>query len=515
MGIIRDKYRQFSDQRQPFLDQAALNERWTIQLGGAMEHHEIQQRRPELVSAIGQKANRSLAATKTATLLPPNVAWMRMVLDAKDPKLKGSTSVQAALAAGERSTMQLFERTRCRSQLFNAFLHANICGQVVYHLKQEDDRGPDRARLVPFRKFVMRWEDGFNTDIILREEMKRNPDDPDERPIPFWTHIDYVNDRIRQEFGDTEQVVDVDDGDNPRRYFVVTSEAVLPDFHYAFAYTTHWLSQIIHSNGLTRAIANIVYEAAMIIKAVRQGSGLDPHKLAGLTTGAWIMMRRMDDIGYPQQNSPLVPGLAIVVDERQKTDEQVDMAFLHGVLDTRPLPNTATLAEIMAGQQANIAQQFYAHDEAFTMNPLAIALMDLGGIQVEGPAGRIEPSILTGLSALSRADETQRLANNLITIAQIAPEWVQGLPMNRIFQRLNDGAQVETGDLVPDNASFMDALREVAGGLQTDPRQNMPTFIKFIQSLDPQILSDVAGEIGGDDQPQQLQLPPGSQEAVA
>lgn len=514
MGEIRDMYRAFTDQRDPFMRQGAENERFSVQLGAALLHSEIEQRQKHVVSTIGQKANRSLAATKVATLFPPNVQWQRLVVQADDPALKGNSQIEAALAEAERLSMQTFDETKCKAQLNKAFQHEQIVGQCVFHLKQEDDRGPNRARVIPLRKFVARWEDGFNTDIIVREESKDNPADASEEPKVHYTHVDFANNTLRQELP-SDTIVDIDDGDNPTRWFIVAGDTPNTDFHYSFAYTTFWIAKIIHSNGLTRSIANIVYEAALIIKAVRQGSGLNPHKLSQLESGAYIVMRRPDDIWYPNQNSPLVPGLAIVAQERQATDIEILEAYLHGILERQPLPNTATLAEIIAAQQANVSQQFFAHHESYTLPALARALLDLNGIQIEGPNGRIVPSILTGLSAISRADEAIRLVQALEAMARMSPEWVAGLPMNKIAQRIFDGAQIETGDLIPTDATFQDALRTIGSLVQQDPQRYLPQLLKFIQAFDPEILSDVAGVIGTDQQPQQRALPPGSQEAVA
>lgn len=511
MAEIEDAYNRLAGNREEYLRQGSRNQRLTVTIARDMfAGGLVEQVNPDLHNVIGKIIVKAQTASLVSTLFPINVFWFRFIILTKDQRLQGD-AIQHQLAEAERDHMRLFDQLLLKSALNHTFLNASVWGQNVIHLKEEDDRGPIRTRTFDLSEHVTEWTDGFIRRTIVKEPWKDDPLDPDEKATALFTEADYLTGGVRQEMN--SKIEDVDD--EAARWIVINHQRPVKGEHFPISTVTEFFQKIRHANGMARALKDIVFEAARIYKGVRAGSGLDPHKLNRIKSGAFIVMHRPDDIFYPQQQTQLVPGLAVVEQHLERTERELETAFNFGLRNRQPQPGTATLVRQIVAEMDDVGSQFYMHHQDWTQLPLARGLMSMSGFKVEGPNGRVLPTILTGLSALSRQEESDLFVRLIERLGTISPEWVASLPMNKIFQRLADGFQIETGDFSTTEGRVQDIFRELIAVIQEDPAKVLPLLLQLIQQFDPQFVAQAAGAVQqaalqadgqeGQPQPQQQQ----------
>lgn len=510
MPDIENAYARFAAARGPYLMQGSRNQRYTATIGrDPIGGDEIEQVRNDVHNDIGKIIVKALASTLMSVLFPPNIYWFRFVAYLVK-ELGDADEIQHQLSEAERDHMRLFDRLRLKSALYIAFLSAAIWGQVIIHLKEADEDGPLRTRVFDLADHVTEWTDGFLRRIITLEKWKENPTDPDEKSKSLYTEIDFLKGTVTQEL---EGVATLIEDDHPDRWIPISHNKPVRGQHFPIAFVTDHYKSILHANGMKRAFQEITYEAARVIKGVRPGSGLDPHKLNRLKSGAFIVMRRPEDLFYPEQQTTLHPGLVVVEAHLTRSENELRSAFMFGLTDRKPDPETATLVRQLIAELDNVGAQFYAHHQDETQLRIAHGLQSITGFVVEGEQGRIEPTILTGLSAISRHEEANLFVSLLERFANIAPEMVAGLPKNKIFQRVADGFQIETGDLITVEGQIEDVFAELIGLIEQDPQRVLGLLVKLLEQFDPEVIAQIAGAVQETalaetegEQPQQPQL---------
>lgn len=513
MNEIGKAYERGAGLREPYERQAERNEQFTVAVNIGRDGELIDLDRPTLYSDIGAVCVESLASVIVAFTFPVNQFFMRYYLETTDPQIRPTTQLGSQLAAGEKRAMAIFDDMRTKSVMGLAVTSALVASQIVVHGQEEDDNGPRRWQAFPLCEHVTEWIDNFNSRIITRRWWRKNPQDKDEKPIPLYTEIDFIRDRVRQELEDAITEVD---NTNPRRWAVIMSQLPIPGQHFAIPFVSSRIRRIVHVNGLTRAFREIVFEAAHVLKGVRSGSGLDPHKLSRLVSGAWITMRREDDVFYPQQKAQLTPGLAAVLDAIERDSDSLFRDFLVGILGRIPEPETATLARLMQAKEDAIGARIFGHHQDHTAAPIARILQDLDGFRVETEKAKIVPKVLTGLSAISRQTEGENLLGLYERLAALDPNFAQEIPTHKIFQRLSDALSIETADLNPENAEALDVFRQLVSLIRKDPGRVLPMLLQLIQQFDPKAMEGMVqqAQLGAAVSQNRPALPPGGGDAA-
>ena len=490
MGAIRDAYNRLAEDRSEYLDNALFNERYTVQVGNDVDGNAFVRYRKGMYDTIGVTVTRALASLMISVLYPVQVFWFKMEPEGVDgKKVEKTTKLDNLLEEGESNMMRLFDSMQVKSCMYQAHLHAIISGNALVHLKvtskgKKETEDPPRCRLFPLCQFVVERDGAWVKRVIVREPKTALNDEQKENGRWLYTSIDYVSGEVVQELeGQDGEDTTTKTGDDPKRWMVITNEIPRTGENYAKPYVDYYITKILHVNLLVRAFQEMVYEAAKVIKGVRPGSGLNPHELEKLESGAWVEMEE-GDILYPEQTAQLSPGLQWVQQSIDINKNELKTEFQFGLLDRQPQPETATLARQLITEMNQLGAQFFSHHQDHTQLPLAIGLQSVTGFTVETEGATVTPKVVTGGSAVARRDEAEQLMQIIERLGKDDPNWRAQLPTNRIFQRLSNAFHLDTADLTSDRANAFDLVRELVGAIQKNP-EVLPMVMAMIQEILP------------------------------
>lgn len=172
---IASLYARLESDRQPFLDRARENAKFTIPSLMPPEGHANGSRIPTPYQSIGSHGVNTLTSKLLMTLLPPNSPMFRMsVTDqvvedlAQDPTAR--SAVEKKLNEIERAVMDEIEGLMIRAALAEALKHLIVCGNVLLYL-------PKKGNLKVFkldRYVVQRDFEGNLLRTIIKETVSRD-----------------------------------------------------------------------------------------------------------------------------------------------------------------------------------------------------------------------------------------------------------------------------------------------------------------------------------------------------
>lgn len=495
MAELKAAYERLCSVREPYLNQARLNSRWTIDVG-LWDDVQVEAQSGEsdpqndsdmlLSTSINKTLVKNLGATQTSVLVPVRVPWVILDLDWDDELRREATAHKVTLARGQRSILKRFDRMGVRSAFYTASLHAAVASGCIMHFRAKDKLGPDRCRLFGLNQFVIEWQDQWLKRCIVQECEEIHDDSADNKQSTkkyWWTEINFQTGKIRQEKDD--KIKSIRD-DRARRWVFVANEQPHPGRQYPNAYVTNHIHTIIELDTLHRAYQDLVGEAAILIIATRSGSGVTAQALSDMIAeGGPIILPVNDptDINFITAQGKLTDAM-MVHDRIEKLEAQLRKDFLHGVLTGKRLETATEVREIVDEQQS-IGAQFYAYHQDHTMLPIAEALLDFetNGGDIELGDRKIRPTILTGVSALTQQEEAEALMNIMVQLGQIYPEEIRSLPFISLFKRLAAPFHIETEDLTGEGAEAMDLLKQLALKARENPDEVMPLIKELIANM--------------------------------
>lgn len=437
MGVIEREYEDLKKDREPFLEEATFNEQLTCEVG-ARETHDGE---PQHESAVNKNTTggtvlNGLASTLTTTMLPSQQPFFDLRLEGEgadriedDKELADQTAEDTADA--RRRAIVTFERVRGRSTMFCGIRGALVAGQVAAHAMK------DRIRLFPLPNFVTRYVKDRMTKLITMERTKS------ARKKPIYTEIDFEKNRVRQQGSDGK--TKVIKGERATRWFVIATEPPISGFNFSKAYCTQYAVKMAYLNEITWSIQTIMNQVKDLIIGYRAGSGIKKSALE--ETGPKIIpMQTKDDVWAVSLGQKL-QDLSVATQERVNVEAELRREFLFGLLERRPLPETATLAREMIAELNALGAMFYAHLGDAVLRPLARALLELSGYVLEVGDMELEPIILTGATALSKQEGALRLMQTLQMATATFPELPGKMDDVYITKRLMEGFDVETDHL--------------------------------------------------------------------
>jgi len=402
-------------------------------------------------------------------LLPPNSPFFRLSIagDAKkdlDQQKEIKSEVEKSLATIEREVSSKIEQLALRVSVFEALKHLIVAGNVLTYLPKKGT-----MRVFPLTNFVCKRDASGNIVEIVIEEtihptyldgdtLERISQFEDYKPdeeCELYTHIYKLNDK---EFYTCQEVKGVKIESSQGTYpidslpYQALRMVRVDNEDYGRGYVEEFLGDLKSLEGLSQALVESAAASSKVVFMVRPNSVTRKKDLANTRNGD-IITGSADDVAVLQAQKQY--DLQVVERSIAKLEERLSYAFLLNTAIQRDAERvTAQEIRYMAQQLETAMGGIYSLLSQEFQLPLVTILMKRMSQANEIPSlpkNSVKPTIITGVEALGRGNDLQKLREfvaEIANLAQVNPAVVQSLNTQDLIKRIATGLGIDTEGLV-------------------------------------------------------------------
>lgn len=520
-----DLYSKFEHDRQDFLDRARAASKLTLTTLIPPSGHRQANDLPTPYQAVGARGVNNLASKLLMTLLPTSQAFFRMHPEPKteqslseDPALK--LEIAKALSSYEKSVMRDVDRMGDRVVVFEMLKHLLVAGNILVF-----DDPKTGLKLFHLDKYVMRrTPQGVPAEIIVRERHDKDtlPEKikaiieqfpvgtsphsgegtaPTDRPtVDIFTVIRLVDNETRyvvhQEVS-TGQMIPGSQGSYPKdklpwhalRMIRVDGE------DYGRGYVEEYLGDLQSLEGLMKAIVQGSAAASKVLFLVKPNSTTRVETIVKAPNGA-VREGNAEDVTVVQMGK--FNDFRVAQEVITMLSERLSMAFLLNTAVRRNAERvTAEEIRYVAEElEQGLGGIFSILTQEFQLPYVKrrIARLTREKALPALPDGMADPVIITGLEALGRGMDRERLIRFVTTAAQtVGPE--------AIMQEMNVGAFLEQLALA-DGIDTKDLFKTPEQKAQDQQRQQMQMMVDKLGPNAMKVAGDAINQGTPDAQPE-------------
>ncbi len=448
--------------------------------------------------SIGARGVNNLASALLLSLLPPNAPFFRLQLDEETERELETldnniiTEVEESLASIERSMMDEIERSGVRTGLFDAVRHLIVTGNALLYFP---DGG--NMRVVHLDRYVVkRCPLGNVRTVVLMESVSPSMLPEEVRPavgdqtsyedyIDLYTGMFTRNDgkvEVFQEINGAEiegsrRVMDAEDAP-----FIPLRMSRVDGENYGRGYVEQYMGDLQSLEGLTKAIVEGSAAAAKILFLVNPNGTTRARTLSESPNGA-IREGSANDVSVLQSGK--AADFSVALNTMRDIQERLAYAFLLVEGSIRNA-DRVTAEEVRLVTQAVERQlggiySILSRELSLPMVNLVMNKMKSNGSLPKIPDNKIKPVIITGIEALGRGNDLNRLDTYLAGIGQIlGPEVLQTyVDVSEYLKRRAMALGIDTKGLVRSK----EELAEIQQQQQMAQQQQM-----MAQQMAPQMM---------------------------
>lgn len=509
------RYSQLEIQRDPFLRRARECSELTIPTLIPPDGHSGSTDYPTPFQSIGARAVNNLAAKMLMALLPPNSPFFRLVVDDFDlAMLQGEGQrgqVEEALARIERTIISEIEILNLRVPCYEALKLLLVSGNVLVHIPPEGG-----MRVFPLDRYVVQRDAMGNVlEIITKEtiapvmldpetraligDSQDGPGSPDQE-VDLYTYI-YLDDEqqylVRQEVGGV--VIPNSMGMYPANKlpFLALRFDRIEGESFGRGLVEQYLGDLKSLEGLTRAVVEGSAAASKVLFMVRPNSTTKPRLIAKTGNGG-IIQGDINDVGVLQLNK--FNDFRVALEMSRSITERLSYAFLlNSAVQRNAERVTAYEINLLASELEQSLGGVYSLLSSEFQLPLVGILLQRTEEQGKMPAlpeGIVRPQIVTGVEALARSQDLNKLSQMLQMLQPLGPEAVlRELNIDDYIDRLAASLGIDTQGLIktPEQKQA-----EQQQQMQMQQQQQMADFMskagpELIKQFGPQFMEQFTG----------------------
>lgn len=426
------------------------------------------QRLPTPYQSVGARGVNNLASALLLSLLPPNAPFFRFVLDSKaqnklqalSPNAKGE--VETSLSEMERRIQKEIEGLGIRSALFEALKQLIVCGSVVIYFP---DNGP--MRVLKLDRFVVKRDPMGHAKMIIIKESVDPSVLPDEiQPFVRATmeghsgDVDIYTCCHQIEGGKIEVYQEVAGEIIPDSYGLYSAEQSpflalrmnrVDGEDYGRSYVEQYLGDLISLESLSKSIVEAAAACTKLLFLVNPTGTTRAKTLAQAPNGA-IREGNAADVTVLQANKG--GDLQVALQTMGMINERLSYAFLLTEATIRNAERvtaeevrlvTQSIERQLGGIYSILSQEFQLPLVARIIDRLTKAKK-----MPKLPKDFVTPTIVTGIDALGRGNDLNRLDVYLQGIGQIlGPQMIQQyIDVREYLNRRAASLGIETAGLV-------------------------------------------------------------------
>lgn len=468
------RYDQLAAYRRPYLDRAYDCAELTLPALLPRMGHNSTSILPVPYQSVGARGVNNLASKLLMSLFPPNTPFFKEQMEegvmTQIEQMHGEDSAQTkniktqyekAFGKLERIIMSSIEMSGDRTVLFEALKHIIVTGNALLHSTKEG------FRVFPINQYVVRRDPaGSILEVILKEEVdpivlpdeiraaiNANPAYVNKNGVPLYTYVVRREDKwdTYQEVNDT--VIASTRGTYPldKSPWIALRFNRINGEDYGRGYVEEYIGDFTSLENLTAAIVQGSAAAAKILFLVKPNSSTKPKVLAQTMNGGFAV-GNVEDVACLQLNK--AQDFATAKALRDDFTQQLAYAFLLNTAIQREAERvTAEEIRYMAEELEQTLGGFYSIMSIELQLPyvkLKIAALEKRGLIPKMPTGTVKTVIVTGLEALGRGNDRNKLVRFLTTISQaLGPQAVpQYLHLSEIIDRIGIADGIDTKGLV-------------------------------------------------------------------
>ena len=461
--------------------------------------------------SIGARGVNTLASKLVLALLPPNSPFFRLTID--DFTLQELTQqegmraeVEEALNKVERAVMNEIESSAIRTPSYAAIRHLLVGGNVLLFLPPEGG-----MKVFPLANYVVKRDTMGNViETITLEKvaptamsnelrafaLANAQSDDVQKDVEIYTHV------VRKD-GKWEVSQEINGAIWPksRGSYPLDKSAWIPlrfiaidGEDYGRGFVEEYLGDLKTHEGLTKAIVQASAAAAKVVFLIRPNASTSAKTLAQAEAGD-IKQGNAEDVTVLQMNK--YADFKVALETRMQIQESLSYAFmLNTAIQRNGERVTAEEIRYMAQELESTLGGIYSTLSLEFQMPLVNRLMHQMERKRKLPAlpkGLVRPTIVTGVEAIGRGNDLNKLSQFLQGIAQI-PEALAALNTADFVKRFGTSLGIDMKGLVK-TPEEMAAVQQQAQMMQ------------MVEKLGP----NAVNQMGGMAQ-KQMEAPPPTQQ---
>ncbi len=444
--------------------------------------------------SVGARGVNNLASKLLLLLLPPNSPFFRLSVSGNakrdlDQQKEIKSEVEKSLATIEREVSSKIEQLALRVSVFEALKHLIVAGNVLTYLPKKGT-----MRVFPLTNFVCKRDASGNIVEIVIEEtihptyldgdtLERISQFEDYKPdeeCELYTHIYKLNDK---EFYTCQEVKGVKIESSQGTYPVdsLPYQALrmvrVDNEDYGRGYVEEFLGDLKSLEGLSQSLVESAAASSKVVFMVRPNSVTRKKDLANTRNGD-IITGSGDDVAVLQAQKQY--DLQVVERSIAKLEERLSYAFLLNTAIQRDAERvTAQEIRYMAQQLETAMGGIYSLLSQEFQLPLVTILMKRMSQANEIPSlpkNSVKPTIITGVEALGRGNDLQKLREfvaEIANLAQVNPAVVQSLNTQDLIKRIATGLGIDTEGLVKSDEELAQEQSAQEDAMQNQQKMQM------------------------------------------
>ena len=491
---LANRYETLSRDRDNYLERARQCSRFTIPTLFPDDEANSATTFPTPYQGISARGVNNLASKLLLALLPPNAPFFRLRIDEYalkemegDQNLK--TDIEKGLSEVERAVMLDVEMSSDRVAVFQALKHLIVGGNVLLHVTKEG------VRLFHLDQYVVKRDPMGNVlEILTKEKLAPNtlPEsirsevnqrlEDDEKTVEIYTCVKREN-----KFYSVYQEVKGIPVPNSYGKFPLDKLAYIPlrftrvdSENYGRSFVEEYLGDIQSLEYLTKAIVEGSAAASKVLFLCKPNGTTRSRKLADSPNGAIIegdaadvsvlQVNKFQDFRIASEMIARIEGrlqIAFLINASIRDAERVTAAEIALV--------TKELEQGLGGIYSILSQEFqlpYINRKMFIMAKDK-RLPDL--------PDSIKPTVVTGLEALGRGNDRQKLIEFLQTLAATlgAESIAKYINVTDAISRLATADGIDIKGLVKSEEEMQAEMQQVQAQ-------------QYAQNVDPQQAAELA-----------------------
>lgn len=505
---VAKRYAQLESTRDAFLQRARDCAEITIPTLMPPDGHSGSTLYQTPYQSVGSRGVNNLASKLLIALLPPNSPFFRLTIDDFDlQELAGKDArgaVEDALARIERAGLQEIEGSAIRVPVFEALKQLVVTGNALLYMP------PDETGMKVFRldRYVVKRDTMGNvleiitkesvSPLMLPEEVRvllTDPEDKSTKDYDLFTHI--VRDKNRWTV--MQEVAGIEIPDSRGNYpleqnpFIPLRFIRIDGEDYGRSYIEEYLGDLRSLEALTKAIVEGSAASAKVLFLVRPNGTTKAKNLAESPNGA-IVTGDANDVSTLQVQK--ANDFRVAMETMRSITERLSFAFLLNSSVQRQAERvTAEEVRYMAQELETALGGVYSIMSQEFQMPLIKLLMvrlEKAGKMPKLPKDTIKPTIVTGMEALGRGQDLNKLAAFLQYLQPLGQDVIaREMNVDDYIDRLGASLGIDTSGLI--KSAEQKAAEQQAAMEQQQQMMLQQTMAGMAQSAAPQVAKAVAG----------------------
>lgn len=448
---------------------------------------------PTPFQGMGARGVNNLASKLILALMPPNQAFFRLLLsDAAMAQLTGTdqvrTEMEAALGQIEREVQTEIEGGAIRVSAFEALKLLLVTGNVLLYVQPEGG-----LRVFRLDRYVVKRDPSGNileivvhekvSPLALPEELQaklRESSKGVQDTIDIYTWVQRKGDRLTVHQECKGKKVPGSEGEWPldKSPFLALRWAKIDGEDYGRGHVEEYIGDVRSLEGLTRAIVEGTAASAKVLFLVNP-NGVTKEATISQAPNNAVRSGDKDDVSVLQVDK--YNDFRVALETINMLQQRLAQAFLLTSSIQRDAERvTAEEIRLMAGELEDALGGVYSILAQEFQLPLVRRLMhqmEQDGKLPPMPSDLVKPSIITGMEALGRGHDLNRLLMFADVVGKlIGPDGLKayGKP-SKLIERAGVALSVDTSDIIKTD-------EEIAQEQQQAQQQAL------LQSLGPEVM---------------------------